>query len=191
MRRNRSSITFNRKDRNKGERNFTGKAVCFIVLLAMTGILLTGCSAITTDKGYTRKELDNLAKLEVYEAGSDKLLRTIEDEEILYQYNQTAVDSVSVFEADWEEEETELKEAPDNAAASYYIVSYKYPTAKFGDKELKKNTTITLYQDTNIAKIAVDPGAVKSIALPEEFLTFYYQMSEEESAFYESLLEEG
>lgn len=165
------------------------KIVC--VLCIFTGILLTGCSIFTTDKGYTREELDNLAKLEVYEAGSDKLLRTIEDEEILYQYNQAAKDSVYVFAEDWEQKEKDLREGAENAGASYYIVAYKYPAAKFGNKEPKKYTTIMLYQDTNVAKMVLDAGNVKSIALPEELLTFYYEMSEEESAFYESLFEEG
>lgn len=165
------------------------KIVC--VLCAFMGILLTGCSVFTTDKGYTREELNNLARLEVYEAGSDKLLRTIEDEETLYQYNQAGMSSVNDFEADWEEEEKDLKEAAENAGASYYIMAYKYPVAKFGNKKPEKYTTITLYQDTNVAKMVLDAGNVKSISLPEEFLTFYYEMSEEESLFWESLLEEN
>lgn len=150
------------------------------------GILLTGCG-ISSEKTYTREELQSTAKLELYETGSDKLLKTIEDEETLYQYIQASQFSEDAFEA---ETEKELKETAENVGETYYLVVYKYPAAKFGNKEPEKSYKIVLYQDVNIAKLAVEGTTVKNIALPEELLTFYYEMSEEESSFYKGLVSE-
>lgn len=65
----------------------------------------------------------------------------------------------------------------------YYLISYKYPVARFGKKELEENTTITLYQNTNIIKMTVAEESIKAFPVPEEFLTFYYEISEEEMDF--------
>ena len=165
---------------------------------AMAVMLLTGCGSLAEEE-YTREELEDLARLELYEAGSDELLRTIEDGETLYQYLQaTAVPEADneyyEYEADDEYYEYgawgdgELKEAAENAGAAYYLVAYKYPAAKFGGKEPEKVYTVTLYRDVKIAKMTAAEGVVKVIDLPEEMLTVYYEMSEEEADFYESLL---
>lgn len=162
-----------------------GRLVRMVFCIA-AGVLLTGCG-ISSEKTYTREELDNVAKLELYEAGSDEPLKTIEDENTLYQYVQAARSSEYAFEA---ETEKELKETAENAGETCCLAVYKYPAAKFGDKEPEKNYSIILYQDVNIAKLAVEGTTVKNIALPEELLTFYYEMSEEESAFYKGLVSE-
>lgn len=155
-----------------------------IVFCMAAGVLLTGCG-LSREDGYAGEDLQNTAKLELYEAGSDKLIKTIQDEETLYQYIQAVGFSEDSYEA---ETEKELKETAENAGETYYLVVYKYPAAKFGDKEPEKNYTTTLYQDVNIAKLVVAEAGVKNIALPEELLTFYYEMSKEEQAFYESLV---
>lgn len=61
--------------------------------------------------------------------------------------------------------------------------------ARFGAKELEENNTITLYEGTNIVKMTVADGVIKSFSVPEEFLTFYYEMPEEEMEFFHSLAE--
>lgn len=161
----------------------------------MAVTLLTGCGSLAEEE-YTREELENLARLELYEAGSDELLRTIEDGETLYQYLQ----ATEVPDADYEYEDDyeyyeyeawgggELKEAAESAGEAYYLVVYRYPAAKFGSKEPEKVYTVTLYRDVKIAKMTGAEGLIKVIDLPEEMLTFWYEMSEEEADFYESLL---
>lgn len=161
-----------------------------VILTAMIGILLTGCSA-SGEREYTREELQNTARIEIYEAGSDELLKTVEDGETLYQYLQACEYSEysDAYEAQWAEWEGELeKEAGESAGESYYLVVYQYPASKFGDKEPVKTYTTVLYQDSDIAKTVAEDDVVKVISLPEEMLTFYYRMSEEEQEFYESLI---
>ena len=69
------------------------------------------------------------------------------------------------------------------------MISYKYPVARFGKKELEENITITLYEDTNIIKMVVAGESIKAFSIPEEYLTFYYEVSEEDMNFYCSLVE--
>lgn len=167
---------------------FKSRAVCFGIVYALSGALFTGCTP-AADQGYTREELNNLARLELYEAENGTLLQTIEDEDTLYRYckAQEGMASENAYVA---KEEDNLKEPPDAAGASYYLAVYQYPASKFGDKDPQKIYTLTLYQDTDIVKIVVEDEAIKNISLPEELLTFYYEMPEEESMFYESLLEQ-
>ena len=163
--------------------------VRFITLFLLTGIVLTGCGASEegTHTTYTREELQNTAKLELYEAESGELLKTIENEETLYRYVQAATFSDDAFEA---ERENELKETAENAGEAYCLVVYKYPAARYGDKEPEESYRTVLYRDVNIAKLIVGENSVKNMPLPEELLTFYYEMPEEEQTFYESLLPE-
>lgn len=167
--------------------HFRNRAVSLGIVCALAGALVTGCTP-AADQGYTREELNNLARLELYEAESGTLLMTIEDEETLYQYCRTA--GMASEDAYAAESEKDLQEAAEHAGASYCLEVYQYPAAKFGDRDPKKFSTTTLYQNTDIAKIVVADEAIKNISLPEELLTFYYEMPEEERMFYESLLEQ-
>lgn len=151
----------------------------------MFGLFIcAGCSAKQGEK-YTMEDLDNLAEIKIYSADNNELIKTINDEEQLYQYNQC-----SLFDAsDIEERQDELEEGLEGAKEEYYLVTYKYPAARFGEKELEENTTITLYEDTNIIKLTVAEESIKAFAVPEEFLIFYYELPGEEMDFYRSLAE--
>ena len=50
--------------------------------------------------------------------------------------------------------------------------------------------TITLYENSNIIKMTVSNESIKSFSLPENFLTFYYNISNEELQFLISLINE-
>ncbi|MCX4379628.1 MAG: hypothetical protein OSJ61_26315 [Lachnospiraceae bacterium] len=154
------------------------------ILLVFVLCICAGCSAQQGRK-YTIEDLDNLAEIKIYSAENNELVKTISDEEQLYQYNQ-----YSLFDdSDIEERQDELEKNLEGAKEQYYLISYKYPVARFGEKELEENTTITLYENTNIIKMAVAEESIKAFAIPEEFLTFYYELSEEEINFYHSLVE--
>ena len=84
----------------------------------------------------------------------------------------------------------EIAETPESGEESYYFEFYKYPAAKFGDKEPFKLYTMTLYQDTDIVRMMVDGESLHMAFLPEEMLTFYYRISEEEMEFYNAVLAE-
>lgn len=156
-----------------------------VILLVFGLCICAGCSTQQGEK-YTLEELDNLAEIKIYSAENNELIETISDEEQLYQYNQC---SLFFDNSDIEERQNELKKDLEGIKEQYYLVSYKYPVARFGKKELEKNTTITLYENTNIIKMTVAEESIKAFSIPEEFLTFYYELSEEEMNFYRSLVE--
>lgn len=154
------------------------------ILLVFGLYICTGCSAQQGEK-YTIEDLDNLAEIRIYSAENNELIKTISDEEQLYQYNQ-----YSLFDdSDIEECQEELEKNLEGAKEKYSLISYKYPVARFGEKELEENITITLYENTNIVKMTVAEESIKGLSIPEEFLNFYYELSEEEINFYRSLAE--
>lgn len=156
-------------------------------ILFVFGLCICICAGCSTQQGgkYTIEDLDNLAEIKIYSAENQELIKTISDEEQLYQYNQCSFLDAS----DIEERQDELEKDLEGAKEQYYLISYKYPVARFGGKELEENTSITLYEDTNIIKMTVAEESIKGISVPEEFLIFYYELSEEEMNFYRSLVE--
>lgn len=154
-----------------------------VIGIALVLCICAGCSGQQGEK-YTREDLDNLAEIRIYEAENNELIKTVTDEEQLYQYNHC-----SLFDdLDIEERQNELKKDLEGAKEQYYLIAYKYPAARFGAKELEENNTITLYEDTNIIKMTAADEVIKGFSVPEEFLTFYYESSEEELNFYHSLV---
>lgn len=164
------------------------------ILLVLGLFLCAGCSAQSAqqEEKYTAEDLDNLAEIRIYSAEDNALIKTINDEDQLYQYNQC----LDFDETDIEERQDELKQELEGAKEQYALISYKYPAARFGDKDPEENITITLYEDTNIVKMTVSKESIKNLSLPEEFLTFYeefltfyYELSDEEIGFYRALAE--
>ena len=161
------------------------KNFIIIGILLMFGVCVcAGCSARQGEK-YTMEDLDNLAEIRIYSAKNNELIKIITDEEQLYQYNHCSI----FADPDIEERQGEWKRALEDAEEYCYLIAYKYPVARFGAKEPEENNTITLYEDTNIVKMTVAEETNKAFPIPEEFLTFYYELSEEEINFYHSLVE--
>lgn len=154
------------------------------IALAFILYICTGCS-LRQERKYSIEDLDNLAEIRIYSAESNELINTISDEEQLYRYNQCSFsDDPDIIEC-----QGKLKKDLEGVKEQYYLVAYKYPVARFGKKELEKNMTVTLYEDTNIIKMTAAEESVKGFSIPEEFLTFYYKMSGEDMEFYRSLTE--
>lgn len=71
-----------------------------IICTLLISILLTGCTLGVAANGreYTEEELQRLARIEIYSAEDNSLLNTIEDKEILYQFNN--LDGLNELKAD-------------------------------------------------------------------------------------------
>ena len=65
---------------------------------------------------YTLEELNNLAEIRIYAAENNELLKTISDEEQLYQYNQGS----AFDDSDIAERQGELKKDLEGAKEQYY-----------------------------------------------------------------------
>lgn len=145
-----------------------------------------GCAA-NPDAKYTREELDNLARIELYSAGSEDAAKVIEDADALYRFHQVAFDEV---EEPFEEQQEELEEAVEEAVEEYRFVTYKYPVSRFGSKEPEEDMSITVYENSDIVKMSVSQGRIKGASIPQEYLTFYYEISDEDMEFFLSLAED-
>ncbi len=154
------------------------------MFLVMVLCICAGCS-MNQERKYTLDELGNLAQIEIYSAENDELVKVIDDEETLYQYNQCFPDGSYS-----EEEQEELEKSLEGIAEEYYLISYKYPVARFGKGELEKITTVMLYENSNVVKMTVADESIKAFSIPQEFLTFYYEVSDEDMEFYRSLIED-
>ncbi len=157
-------------------------------------VLLCGCGTDKVpfmeeqeeNKQYTAEELGNLVQIEIYSGKEEEPLNIIDREEILYQYNQC----LDYNNLNSEEQQKELEKNVEGLEEEYTIVSYKRPAALINDESLEKNTTITIYENSNIVKMTVSQESIKGAYVPEEFLIFYYEASEEDMEFYRSLVEE-
>lgn len=153
-----------------------------VILLLFIGILF---SIFAKEDNSVNNSNNNLAKIEIYSIQNNELIKTINSENILQNYNR-----LSLFnEEDIEENQEELKTKVKELEEEYTFISYKFPVAKLGNRELEKIMTITLYKDSNIVKTIIDNNSVKSFSLPEKFLTFYYNISNEDLEFLYSLIE--
>lgn len=160
----------------------------------IVSVLLCGCGVDKTsfmkdrekNKQYTAEELGNLAQIEVYSGEKKEPLNVIDREEILYQYNQC----LNYNDLNSEEQQKELEKSVEKLEEEYTIVSYKRPAALINNETLEKNTTITIYENSNIVKMTVSQESIKGAYVPEEFLIFYYEASDEDMKFYRSLVEE-
>ena len=76
-----------KEGRKMRKRQFIIGMLIFLVLC-----ICVGCSS-NQDSSYTLEQLDNLAQLEIYSAETNELIKVINDEETLYQYNQCSFDS--------------------------------------------------------------------------------------------------
>ncbi len=152
-----------------------------IIFIALLGI----CTYSNIFQKGEKNANNNLAKVEIYSANDNELLKVISDKKILENYNN----NFSFYE-DYEENQDSLKDSVHNLKEQYKFVSYKAPVAKYGSKELEENTIITLFENSNIIKMTVSNDSIKSFSLPEEFLTFYYNISNEDLQFFYSLIEE-
>ena len=149
-----------------------------ILLLAMLGIAacLGGC------RNFEEKETLHTARLEVYEADGTTLINTVEDEE-----------AVARFEAGGWGQEDGISSDVDPAGKDlegreplFMIAAMKEPAALINNGKMEKTFTITVYEGTDVVKMVVMPQ-IKNIALSEEFLTFYFEVPEEDMEFFLSL----
>lgn len=154
------------------------------IVLLFVLYICAGCSNRQEEK-YTVEDLGGLAEIRIFSAKDNELIKTVSDEEQLYQYNQR----LSFDTSDIEERQGELKKSLKGANEQYRFVAYKRPVARFGDGELEENFTITLYEGTNIIKMTVSEESIKAFSVPEEFLAFYFEISDEEMDFLTSLAE--
>ncbi len=155
------------------------KLIIVIALLSLITVL-GGCASESTKAG------QQLAQIEVYSVADNTLVNTIEDEESVLEFNQK-----TAFEEEWDDDymdqQEEIQKKLEEREPLYIFISYKKPVAMNNDGTLEKISEITVYKDSNIIKEQVSPDSVKNFAVPSEYLTTFYESSEETMDFLVSL----
>lgn len=156
--------------------------ILFILMGILTAIGLAGCGIDRGDRG---KDLQGLSQIEVY-SSDGHLVNTILDEEILSQFNDLDYTDIS---SDTDGEMDALESTMGDLNVLCTIISYKTPAAAYHDGSLEKLMELTVYEDSNIIKEQIAPETIKGGYVPEEFLTFYVTVSDEDKNFILSLME--
>lgn len=164
------------------------KKIIMLVVLSLLIMILSGCSnkeyttgASTNNKEYTAEDLQRLSRLEVY-AADKALINTIENKETLFQFNKLCIDPM-----EYTDQQEEIQEKLKEYEPQYIITSYKTPAARYNNGSLEKLFDITVYKDTHMIMMQVSPDTVKNFPVPSEYLTYYYEVSDDVMDFLISL----
>ncbi|WP_085833312.1 hypothetical protein [Clostridium merdae] len=173
------------------------KRVAITALSTLILVVFCGCSVITAFSTATsshqesssyeepaKQEEDSyqLAKVEVYSAKDDRLIKTIDDSELLSKLseeNEVADDADKLMQS-----------TPENGVPLYNFVAYKVPVAKITNQKAEKIFTITIFENSNLIRTEVASEAIKSFPIPSQYLTFYEEVSKEKINFFLSLAKE-
>ncbi len=150
-----------------------------ILLLAMLGIAacLDGC------RNFEEKETLHTARLEVYEEDGTTLINTVEDEEAVARFEAGGWGQEAGISSDVDPTGKDLE----GREPLFTIAAMKEPAALINNGKMEKTFTITVYEGTDVVKMMVMPQIVENIGLSEEFLTFYFEVPEEDMEFFLSL----
>lgn len=155
------------------------KTMVLLTIITIT-ICCAGCSTSqTTDIEQSNNQ--QYAKVEVYSATDNSLIKTIEDEKLLDEF----VTNISIDEKDLSENE----QAPENAEAKYKYVVYKKPVAVTGSNDLEEVMSFTTYTDSNFVLEQVAPDVVKNMPLSKDTLSFGMKLSDEAIDYLNDLVE--
>lgn len=160
--------------------------IIFIMILSLIATVMCACSSNSTDYNRNQEshDLQRLCRIEVYSSENDTLINTIEDIDMLDQFNE--FDSEVSYSMEDENQETENK--LEDYTPLYRIVAYKSPVATYNNGELEKLSTTTIFKDSNIITMEISQDAIKSFSVPSEYLTFYEHITDEKMDFLISLI---
>jgi hypothetical protein len=164
------------------------------LLTAFIAITLVGCSEVisfeaSTDDN-TTDNLQRLSCIKIYSATNQTLINTIEDKDILIKFIQN-----TTFAEQWTntgtddsiDQQEKIRQKLEDYEPQYIITSYKTPAAIINDGNLEKISDITIYKDTNIIKMQISPDTIKAYRIPSEYLTDYFEITDEVRDFLISL----
>ena len=158
------------------------RKIIIVLVLLLSFAMLGGCSKEKTGN------LQQIKQIEVYNAEDNKLIKTIDDEETLIQFNRNTAFEEELENVDEDtDKQAEIRKELEDYEPQYIIISYKKPAALNNDGTLEKISEITVYRDTNMIMEQISSDTVKSLSIPSESLTFYYEISDERRDFLISL----
>lgn len=173
------------------------KRIAITALSTFILFVFCGCSVITAfsmaasnhqesssheESAKQEEDTYKLAKVEVYSAKDDRLIRTINDSELLLKLSEE--------NEELEEADKQIQSTTENGVPLYYFVFYKTPASSIRTEKYEKIFTIFIFKDSNLIRTEVASEAIKAFPIPPEYLTFYEEVSKEKMDFYLSLAKE-
>lgn len=180
------------------------KGIAITALSTLILFVFCGCSVITAfstatsshqessnhevsaKQEYSAKEEEDtykLAKVEVYSAKDNRLIKTIDDSELLSRLSEE--NEIA------EDEDKLMQSTPESGIPLYNFVAYKVPAAIITDQKAEKIFTITIFENSNLIRTEVASEAIKAFPIPSQYLTFYEEVSKEKINFFLSLAKES
>lgn len=163
-------------------------AVSFLLIASLLG----GCSAKSNQENDSQENHQSLARVEIYTGDEETLLKTIEDKDLLKQFNEKiALDDWLDMDTKDLSSSTESKKSSESDSAAvpeYFFVLYKPAVAKISDGSPERILEITTFQDSNVVKMQIPSQVIKNLPVPEDYLTFHPQLPEKTLSYLRSLV---
>lgn len=150
-----------------------------IMLLITIGVVLclTGCSFIKpndtldTLPSTQQENATKSCKLEVLSVQEDTLLKTIDDQDAVSKFLQT-------------DEWKEVDKLPQDLVPEFKLDIYQEKTRLAGqdpntEREYESIVNITTFRDSSYVEERISADMVKNVKIPDEFLTFYYNIPDD------------
>lgn len=163
-------------------------ATIFILLIFS---IFSGCAAKNSkDNTKSASKTQQLARVEVCSANEQTLIDTIEDKDKLTVFNENTsfITQLDGMDDNYMKQQADIKKKLEKYEPEYVFISYKTPVAVINDGALEKVLKITTYKDTNIIKVQIAPSNVKNVPVSSEYLTFYFEASNEVAVYFHSLV---
>ena len=165
------------------------KAALAALVFCLLASILGGCSKNPYET--VAEELYRpLVRIEIRSAETKELLKTIEEAEVIQEFQQYAFLSESPAEpaqsnADYE---TELFKQLGSAKPLYTFIEYR-PIEKDGST-LRRASEFTVYEGTRIIQSEYPPTTVNARALPPEWERYYHKAAQEATDYLTALAQE-
>ncbi len=136
-----------------------------IVLVMIFVLVLTGCSSNTPQN--SNEDMKKQSKIEIYSVQEDKLLKTIDNQDMV---------NILLETDKWEETEA----VSDDMVPEYKLLIYQEKTLLLGQDPAKKRDyelieTIITFQNSPYIKEVISSDVMSKV-IPENVMTFYYIM---------------
>lgn len=143
-------------------------------------LFLTGCGDKVSDSN--NDEGKKQCKIEVYSAQDDKLLKTIDDQDIV---NQLLITN------DWETAEG----LSADLTPEYKLLVYQEKTLLYGqdpdeERDYELIETVITFQNSQYVQETISDSVVKNMTLPEDVMTFYYKMPDDVKKNFTAIINE-
>ncbi|MPM43268.1 hypothetical protein SDC9_89941 [bioreactor metagenome] len=168
------------------------KKLIFLIAVPFLITTLIGCSSestVDTDGNNDTKNTSQIAQIEVYSATEHTKIRTIEDTETLASFSENTDFNYDLLDEDddYLKQQEEYLQQTKEYDPQYTFITYKKTVAINNDDDLEEVMEITTYKDTNMIMMQISPDSIKNMKIPSEYLTYYYEVSDEVTDYLSSL----